>query len=115
MYRQIKKEWPPRRLLARHEVDAVIHQFPVDLAPHLFGVRLYDFERLAPPGFDDLRPVADRNVERLCLMALTDHPECIRCGMCVKACPTGAVSFRCGLSRGAKEKENPAGKQAVEK
>ena len=40
-----------------------------------------------------------------------DHPECIRCGMCVKACPTGAVSFRCGLSRGAKEKENPAGKQ----
>ena len=44
-----------------------------------------------------------------------DHPECIRCGMCVKACPTGAVSFRCGLSRGAKEKENPAGKQAVEK
>ena len=44
-----------------------------------------------------------------------DHPECIRCGMCVKACPTGAVSFRCGLSRGAKEKENPAGKKAVEK
>ena len=44
-----------------------------------------------------------------------NHTECIRCGMCVKACPTGAVSFRCGLSRGAKEKENPAGKQAVEK
>ena len=44
-----------------------------------------------------------------------DHTECIRCGMCVKACPTGAVSFRCGLSRGAREKENPAGKQAVEK
>ena len=44
-----------------------------------------------------------------------DAHKCVHCGRCEKACPTGAVSFRCGLSRGAKEKENPAGKQAVEK
>ena len=43
------------------------------------------------------------------------QPECIRCGMCVKACPTGAVSFRCGLGRGAKEEKNPIGENAVEK
>ena len=44
-----------------------------------------------------------------------DHSECIRCGMCVKACPTGAVSFRCGLGRGAKEESNPNGERAAEK
>ena len=46
-----------------------------------------------------------------------DHPECIRCGMCVKACPTGAVSFRCGLARGAKDanQPTPTGSNAVEK
>ena len=33
---------------------------------------------------------------------------------CAKACPTGAVSFRCGLGRGAKKAENPAGGNAAE-
>ena len=32
-----------------------------------------------------------------------DHTECIRCGMCVRACPTEAVKFRYGFCR---EKEN---------
>ncbi len=29
-----------------------------------------------------------------------DHTECIRCGMCVRACPTNAVSFRYGFGDG---------------
>ena len=29
-----------------------------------------------------------------------DHTECIRCGMCVRACPTGAVCFRYGFGSG---------------
>ncbi len=32
-----------------------------------------------------------------------DHTECIRCGMCVRACPTQAVKYRYGF---CKEKEN---------
>ena len=32
-----------------------------------------------------------------------DHTECSRCGMGIRACPTKAVSFRCGFG---KEKEN---------
>ena len=31
-----------------------------------------------------------------------DHTECIRCGMCVRACPTKAVSFRYGFGNGKK-------------
>ena len=26
-----------------------------------------------------------------------NHTECIRCGMCIRACPTKAVCFRYGL------------------
>ena len=26
--------------------------------------------------------------------------KCIRCGMCVRACPTNAVHFRCGFGTG---------------
>ncbi len=37
-----------------------------------------------------------------------DHTECIRCGMCVRACPTKAVSFRYGFCKG-KEDGCPAG------
>ena len=33
-----------------------------------------------------------------------NHTECIRCGMCVRACPTNAVSFRYGFGSG---KETP--------
>ena len=29
-----------------------------------------------------------------------DNAECIRCGMCVRACPTNAVSFRYGFGNG---------------
>ena len=29
-----------------------------------------------------------------------NHTECIRCGMCVRACPTNAVSFRFGFGTG---------------
>ena len=29
-----------------------------------------------------------------------NHTECIRCGMCVRACPTGAVRFRFGFGTG---------------
>ena len=38
-----------------------------------------------------------------------NHTECIRCGMCVSACPTGAVCFRYGFGDGKqniKIKEN---------
>ena len=34
-----------------------------------------------------------------------NHTECIRCGMCIRACPTNAVCFRYGFGDG-KEKEN---------
>ncbi|MBS5310379.1 MAG: 4Fe-4S binding protein, partial [Faecalibacterium prausnitzii] len=36
-----------------------------------------------------------------------NHTECIRCGMCIRACPTNAVCFRYGFGSG-KEKENAA-------
>ncbi len=29
-----------------------------------------------------------------------NHAECIRCGMCVRACPTKAVCFRYGFGDG---------------
>ena len=32
-----------------------------------------------------------------------NHTECIRCGMCIRACPTNAVCFRYGFGDG-KEK-----------
>ena len=35
-----------------------------------------------------------------------NHTECIRCGMCVRACPTSAVSFRYGFGDGKKEPAN---------
>ena len=35
-----------------------------------------------------------------------NHTECIRCGMCVRACPTSAVSFRYGFGNGKKEPTN---------
>ena len=73
--RQIEEERLARRLLALHEIDAVVHQLPVDLAPHLFGVGLYHLQRLAAFGLDDLRPLVERDVEGLGLMALADHAE----------------------------------------
>ena len=39
-----------------------------------------------------------------------NHTECIRCGMCVRACSTSAVSFRNGFGDGkdkAKAAEMP--------
>ncbi len=35
-----------------------------------------------------------------------NHTECIRCGMCIRACPTNAVRFRYGFGDGKKEPEN---------
>ncbi|MEF2746430.1 MAG: 4Fe-4S binding protein [Senegalimassilia anaerobia] len=29
--------------------------------------------------------------------ASPDHVECIRCGMCVNACPADAISYRFGM------------------
>ena len=29
-----------------------------------------------------------------------DHTECIRCGMCIRACPTDAIRFRYGFGEG---------------
>ena len=34
--------------------------------------------------------------------ALPNHTECIRCGMCIRACPTNAVRFRYGFGDGEK-------------
>ena len=31
-----------------------------------------------------------------------NHTECIRCGMCIRACPTNAVCFRYGVGDGEK-------------
>lgn len=33
-----------------------------------------------------------------------NHTECIRCGMCVNACPTGAVNFRYGFGNGKRNR-----------
>ena len=43
-----------------------------------------------------------------------NHAECIRCGMCVRACPTHAVSFRYGFGKG-KELDCPAKKAETSK
>ena len=32
-----------------------------------------------------------------------NHTECIRCGMCIRACPTNAVCFRYGFGDGKKK------------
>ena len=37
-----------------------------------------------------------------------NHTECIRCGMCIRACPTNAVSFCYGFGDGKKEPVKPA-------
>ncbi|HBZ13059.1 MAG TPA: 4Fe-4S ferredoxin, partial [Clostridiales bacterium] len=38
-----------------------------------------------------------------------NHTECIRCGMCVRECPTNAVRFRYGFGEGKdKSGENAA-------
>ena len=29
-----------------------------------------------------------------------NHTECIRCGVCIKACPTDAIRYRCGFGTG---------------
>ena len=41
-----------------------------------------------------------------------DHTECIRCGMCVRACPTDAVKFRYGFCNG---KENICSEKSLKK
>ena len=38
-----------------------------------------------------------------------NHTECIRCGMCIRTCPTGAVRFRYGFGDG-KDKTKAAKK-----
>ncbi len=43
-----------------------------------------------------------------------NHTECIRCGMCIRACPTNAVSFRYGFGDGKKEPVKPADKLKTE-
>ena len=43
-----------------------------------------------------------------------NHGECIRCGMCVRACPTGAVCFRYGFGDG-KEAANETTKKTTKK
>ena len=40
-----------------------------------------------------------------------NHTECIRCGMCIRTCPTGAVRFRYGFGDG-KDKTKAAKKAA---
>ena len=34
-----------------------------------------------------------------------NHAECIRCGMCIRTCPTGAVCFRYGFGDDKDKKE----------
>src|SRR3954463_16385061 len=70
-----EKERIPRRLLPRHEVYAVVHQLPVDVPPHLFGIWLYRPQRLAPPGLDNVRSFVQREVKGLGLAALTNDAE----------------------------------------
>ena len=43
-----------------------------------------------------------------------NHTECIRCGMCIRACPTNAVSFRYGFGDGKKEPVKPTDKLKTE-
>ena len=50
----MENERPARRLVALHEIDAVINQSSVDLRPHFFGVGFHHFQRLAPFCLDDL-------------------------------------------------------------
>ena len=40
-----------------------------------------------------------------------NHAECIRCGMCIRACPTDAIRFRYGFGEG---KETGKAEKAVE-
>ena len=42
-----------------------------------------------------------------------NHTECIRCGMCIRTCPTGAVRFRYGFGDG--KDKTKAAKKAAEK
>ena len=67
--------------MAFHEIDAVVHKLPVDRAPHFFCVGFDHPQRLAAFGLDDLRPLVERDVERLGLVALTNHSESVP-GVC---------------------------------
>ena len=61
--------------MAPNEIDAAVHKFPVDFAPHFFGIGFDNLQRLAPFGLDDLRSFVERDIEGLGLVALTNHTE----------------------------------------
>ena len=73
--RQVEKERLAGPFLTLHEIDAPIHQLPVDLAPHLGRVRFHCLKRLAPIGLDDLGSLVQGNLKRLGLPALGNHQE----------------------------------------
>ena len=64
-----------------------------------------------PQGISNI--LCSRKCARACKMDVDvtktpNHTECIRCGMCIRACPTNAVSFRYGFGDGKKEPVEPA-------
>ena len=68
---------------------------------------------------DKHKCVSCRKCAKVCKMDVDvtkspDHTECIRCGMCIRACPTKAVSFRYGFGNG-KESDRPAEKAETTK
>lgn len=57
---------------------------------------------------DEQKCIGCKKCERACKMNVSvlsepDSPECIRCGLCVKSCPTESLSMRFSLKEGEKE------------
>ena len=67
----------------------------------LYDLIVRDLNLTGLDGMEILRELRKENEETKVLIPVsyTHLPECIRCGSCVKSCPTNAICYHYGFSR----------------